>query len=50
MNDCERKIAYNRKKDAKKAVGRCGAYEVRQLHVYRCPSCRQWHIGHRTKA
>jgi hypothetical protein len=52
---CWRKKAYRSRGDASRAVLKAEddpAYkpeEGRELHVYPCPVCRRWHIGHANK-
>lgn len=46
---CTRKIRYDTKRRAlreKKNMKRGGKF-VKYLHVYRCPFCREFHLGHK---
>ncbi len=45
---CWRKRPYSTKKDAKGAA-RSIEQRAGRLHVYRCPHCGSWHIGHRPR-
>ncbi len=49
--ECTRKRAYSSEEEARRVVRSfrrsLPAYDGRWLYPYRCPWCRQWHIGNR---
>ena len=43
---CRSKQTYLTKADAKRVVRLLGARHRDAFHLYRCDSCRYWHVGH----
>jgi hypothetical protein len=43
---CRSKQAYLSKADAKRVVRLMGARHREAFHLYACPACRYWHVGH----
>jgi len=43
---CRPKQAYLSKRDAKAISRSMSARHREAFHVYACPSCRYWHVGH----
>ena len=44
---CERKKRYPTRDDALDSLRACQKHGSRDLHVYRCPYCRGWHLTHK---
>ena len=44
--ECGPKQGYLSKAEAKRVARMMSARERDQLHLYRCPHCRVWHVGH----
>ena len=42
---CERKKSYDSVKRARNAVGRASNLSGKCIESYKCPFCKQWHIG-----
>jgi len=47
---CRSKQAYLTKSDAKRVARLMTARHRDGFHLYRCPSCRYFHVGHRVPA
>ncbi len=43
---CRSKQVYLTKAHAKQVVRLMGARHRDAFHLYRCPACRYWHVGH----
>lgn len=43
---CTKKVRHLTKRDAKQAL-RNGGRRFAGCHVYRCPVCRAYHVGHK---
>lgn len=43
---CRSKQAYLSKADAKRVVRLMGARHREAFHLYACPACRYYHVGH----
>ena len=43
---CRPKQAYLSKRDAKAISQLMSARNREAFHIYACPSCRYWHVGH----
>jgi hypothetical protein len=43
---CRSKQAYLSKNEAKRVVRFMGARHREAFHLYACPACRYWHVGH----
>lgn len=43
---CRPKQAYLSKADAKAIARSMSARHREAFHLYRCPACRYWHVGH----
>ena len=47
---CRGKQAYLSKAQAKQVVRLMGARHREAFHLYACPACRCWHVGHVVRA
>lgn len=44
---CDGKLRYDTKADAKRAAKRSEQHGCGRLHVYRCGHCGRFHLGHK---
>lgn len=44
--ECGTKLGYLTKADAKRVARFMGSRHREDVHLYRCPHCALWHVGH----